>query len=155
MKATKNAAQRGFAALIFLTLAGCSDSASTNATAILTDTQWQLTRIMTDRGSFDAGVLTRPPTLDFGSPVGGVIPELSVTGFGGCNVFGGSAALAGHAIAFKDLSATEMFCGSPRSDIETPYFETLGRAAEFDTEDDVLVVRGTDGNQLRFLRIDQ
>ncbi len=71
-----------------------------------------------------------------------------VSGRGGCNGFFGSAKIAGNAISFGHMGATQMACEQGAMDQEHKFHQALGRAATFAVQEGKLVFADKDGKAI-------
>ena len=71
-----------------------------------------------------------------------------VSGFDGCNVYTGSAAVSGATLKIGPLATTSMACDPAVTKVETAYLANLDKAATFTATADALTIFGSDGKQL-------
>lgn len=76
-------------------------------------------------------------------------------GYGGCNWYGGPFTRSGSTIQFKEMTATQRGCGSPRGSQETEYLRLLHNSPfEYQIDGDRLTLREASGaTALEFTRI--
>jgi heat shock protein HslJ len=78
-----------------------------------------------------------------------------VAGFGGCNVFNGSAELSANRLRFGPLAATKKLCPPAIMDQEDRFFKALGRVRSARTENGLLYLLDETGSDiLRFWRVE-
>ena len=80
------------------------------------------------------------------------VSATEVAGFGGCNSFTGRAELAGSAIKFGPLAATQRACAPQAMAEESMYFSALGRVRSAREENGQLVLLDESGSALMRLR---
>ena len=71
-----------------------------------------------------------------------------VSGFAGCNVYWGSAAISGATLKIGPLATTSMACDPAVTTVETAYLANLAGSAMFTATADALMIFGSDGKQL-------
>lgn len=133
------------------TTASSSTTSSPNSPgqpqAAPTQTGWQLT-LWESNGS--------PVTLAAAVPPSLLLENGQVSGFGGCNTFGGSYRLSGEQITFDPLQATQRGCDGPIMAQETQFFSALQAARQLTREGDrtLVLVYGEqpNGGRLVFTR---
>ncbi len=81
-----------------------------------------------------------PPTASFA--------DVSVSGFGGCNSFGGDYEVDGDQITFGQLASTLMACPEPQMSIETEYLAALQSATTWSIDGSKLSLGNADGEEV-------
>ena len=71
-----------------------------------------------------------------------------VSGFGGCNAYGGTAAISGSTIKISDVFSTQMACEGDGSTVETAYLANLANAATFTATADALTIFDSSGKSI-------
>lgn len=95
-------------------------------------------------------------TLDGQPPIAGRTPTLrfedgSVGGNSSCNSFGGDYSVRGNKISFGELFWTLMAC--PEGGVmeqEQAFMQALGSIEQFEIQDGMLILTGSDGTELVF-----
>jgi heat shock protein HslJ len=84
------------------------------------------------------------------------LTETSVTGFGGCNRFNGSATLTGESIALGPVAATRMACAAEAANNqEVKFFDALTQVATWRIENGLLYLDDDNGmNVIRLSRLE-
>lgn len=128
---------------IGLLAAACTSaggSASTGGTGgTLDGTAWTLK-------TYDVGgTATAVPS---GTVIDAKFAAGKVSGFAGCNVYSGSAAISGATLKIGQLLTTSMACDPAVTKVETAYLANLATSATFTATGDALTIFGSDGKQL-------
>jgi heat shock protein HslJ len=90
------------------------------AGATLAGTSWSLVEM---GGTADFAHIV--PTIEFGT-------DGTVSGFAGCNRFGGSFAVDGQNLTLGPLVTTKIFCQRPASAVEGDYLKALANVATWE-----------------------
>jgi hypothetical protein len=108
----------------------------------LVGTSWVVTGINNGRGAVVSSLALEAArgTATFGD-------DGRITGFGGCNGFGGSYSLDGGSMHIGPVTATRKACIEPEGvgELEGWYFAALERVATWSIRDDRLRLRDGDG----------
>jgi heat shock protein HslJ len=75
-----------------------------------------------------------------------------VTGYAGCNGFGGEFSTSGDSLKFGALMSTKMACPGWPMDLETRYLAALADVVTYNATDSTLVLNRTNGTTIRFRR---
>lgn len=138
---TRSIARIGLLAIgaLMLTVAGCtSEDPSPPDQIDLTDTEWVLDAYG-DPGNLTAALPGHQPTISFGDD--------NVSGFTGCNVYGGDyASSMDGTIEFGMLIQTEMACPEPGvMEQEAAFMDALRLAQRYEYTDAQLHITGDGG----------
>lgn len=108
----------------------------------LLGTRWVATGINNGRGGVVSSV-----TLEAARVTATFADDGRITGFGGCNGFGGSYTVDGGSIQIGPLTATRKACIEPEGvgELEGWYFAALERVATWSIREDRLQLRDEDG----------
>ncbi len=118
-------------------------TAPANSANALAGSQWQLTAI---NGStlVNASSQPKPITLNFGT-------DSQVSGWGGCNSYGGGYQVQNDTLTFDSLIHTEMACTDAAvMQQENQYFQTLQSASKFNLAPEQLTIIGQGQDTLVF-----
>jgi len=124
------------AAISFAAVA-CSTSGGSGGT--IDGTSWKLTSYSV------SGTSTNVPA---GVTVDAHFAGDRVSGFGGCNAYGGTATISGSTIKISDVFSTQMACEGDGSTVETAYLANLANAATFTATADALTVFDSSGKSI-------
>ncbi len=120
-------------AAALLLLAALAGSAGAGAGPAISDQAWQLTTLT----GVSRGVST--VTVQFSS-------DGSISGFSGCNQYGGTYSTSGSGIAVsKSLAVTRMACSAPRTRLERVYLAALTSARRYSIANSKLTLRSRRG----------
>ena len=104
--------------------------------------QWILTYINPGDGSvLSPAKLPKPITLLFENG--------KISGFGGCNGYGGEYRIVNELLTVRDLMHTEMYCEGA-SELEQAYFNLLLQAERFSIDEGTLRISGAEVGVLTF-----
>lgn len=114
----------------------------TAAASGLIGTRWVATGINNGRGGVVSSV-----ALEAAHVTATFADDGRITGFGGCNGFGGSYALDGGSVRIGPVTATRKACIDPEGsgELEGWYFAALERVATWSIREDRLQLRDGDG----------
>jgi len=122
------------------TMGACEDAKQSGAS--LEGTMWQLVTI-----AVTPQPVTMPETLK--KPVTVKFENEKISGFGGCNSYGGSYAKNLKKITLTGVFSTHMYCNET-SGLEKQYFDVLQKAEHFDIKGDRLEIYCGDLGSLVF-----
>ena len=121
-----------------LLAAACSSASTGGSGGTLDGTAWTLK-------TYDVGgTATAVPS---GMVIDAKFAGGKVSGFAGCNVYTGSAAVSGATLKIGPLATTSMACDPAVTKVETAYLANLAKAATFTATSDALTIFGSDGKQ--------
>ncbi|MCC6410565.1 MAG: META domain-containing protein [Saprospiraceae bacterium] len=112
------------------TKGACEDGKQAGAS--LEGTQWQLVTIVVKPQP-----IAMPETLK--KPVTIKFEYDKLSGFGGCNSYGGSYSRNLKKLSMKDVFSTQMYCNET-TDLEKTFFDMLQKAENFDIKGDRLEI---------------
>jgi heat shock protein HslJ len=121
--------------LLILALAGCRPSAPT-----ITGKNWVIVAIGAQVGPVGAG--GQPLTMNFDAE------GKRVSGFGGCNQYGASAAFSGDSVAFGPVVSTKMACEGFDS-LEQAFLDAIPAITRSQVTDSTLLLFGGAGVAVR------
>jgi len=124
-------------AAMALSALACSASGGTGGT--IDGTSWKLTSYSV------SGTSTNVPA---GVVVDAHFAGDRVSGFGGCNAYGGTATISGSTIKISDVFSTQMACEGDGSTVETAYLANLANAATFTATADALTIFDSSGKSI-------
>lgn len=111
----------------------------------LVGTRWKLLAFGTENAP-NTPIGQQSITLNLGAD--------AIGGSGGCNTYGGSYAVNGETISFKEIFSTLMACEPIAvTQQEQAYFQALGTATRFRFEDGLLIISYGNGEALLFTRL--
>jgi heat shock protein HslJ len=90
----------------------------------LANSKWRL--VATETGSMSNGVMNDKVTLSFGT-------NGKISGFGGCNTYGGNYVQKRDRLTLSNLTFTERAC-FPANDEESKFFQVLGKVDRFNVD---------------------
>jgi heat shock protein HslJ len=121
-------------------LAACASAPE--AMPPLPGTQWKLADV-------DSGPLA---TLAADSGVTLAFEAERLAGYGGCNQYSGSYSIDGETLEVGPVIATKRGCIGTANDAEAAWFAVLAQPVGVAYADEALILRGSDGSVLRFVR---
>ncbi len=102
-------------------------------------TSWTATGVNNGQGGVESSAASEAITAEFGS-------EGALSGFGGCNTYGGTYALSdGGGISITNVTSTLMACEEPAMTVETQYLTALQNVATYELSGDTLTLRDSAG----------